>query len=70
MRWTRIDDGRDLGYQTGGLSSPHLALYDNGGGLGPARGSGRWSVYVGGYPLARVDTLAEAKRVAEQAIAA
>jgi hypothetical protein len=58
-KWHRFDDQRGVGYRTDGAE-----IYDNGGGLGPSRGSGRWAVEVGGKWIANVDTLAEAKATA------
>lgn len=53
MNWTRHDDG----YESG-----RAKIYDNGGGLGPSKGSGRWAVEVDGKWVANVDTLAAAKQ--------
>ncbi len=51
-KWERIEDG----YQNGTVT-----ISDNGGGLGPSKGSGRWAVSVDGKWIANVDTLAEAE---------
>ena len=56
--WERIEDG----YQRGSAQ-----VFDNGAGVGPAKGSKRWAVIVSGRWVANVDTLAEAKRLAERA---
>lgn len=52
MTWTRTEDG----YRSGTIQ-----ITDNGKGLGPAKGSGRWAVTIEGKWVANVDTLAEAK---------
>lgn len=56
--WQRTDGG----YQS---ADGRLVIYDNGSGFGPSRGSGRWAVEVDGRWLANVDTLTEAKRLAQ-----
>ena len=50
--WTRIDGG----YQSGSVQ-----IFDNGSGLGSAKGSGRWAVVIDGKWRINVDSLAEAK---------
>ena len=55
-KWERIEDG----YQRG----PWMIL-DNGKGLGSAKDSGRWAVMYEGRWIRNVDTLAEAKQVAQ-----
>jgi hypothetical protein len=54
-RWHRIEEG----YESG-----NARIFDNGAGLGPTKGGGRWAVEVDGKWLANVDTLDEAKRLA------
>lgn len=56
LRWSRLPDG---------YTSGPWAIYDNGPGLGPTRGSGRWAVEHNGRWVANIDTLADAKRYAE-----
>lgn len=51
-KWTRIEDG----YESG-----EARILDNGGGLGPNRGSGRWAIEIAGRWVANVDSLDEAK---------
>jgi hypothetical protein len=53
--WARIEDG----YLKG-----DARITDNGAGIGPARGSGRWAVEIAGRWIANVDTLDEAKALA------
>jgi hypothetical protein len=55
--WTRTP----YGYVKG-----NARIDDNGGGLGPAKGSGRWAVTWAGWWVANVDTLAEAKALADR----
>lgn len=50
--WQRVEDGYARG---------DARIFDNGSGVGPAKGSGRWAVEVAGRWVANVDTLAEAK---------
>ena len=50
--WKRIEDG----YQSG-----RATILDNGAGVGPSKGSGRWAVCIDGKWVANVDTLREAK---------
>lgn len=59
-KWTRTLDG----YVTDGA-----AIYDNGPGHGPAKGSGRWAVEIDGTWIANVDTLADAKQRAAKELA-
>jgi hypothetical protein len=54
--WTRIEDG----YESG-----QARIYDNGSGVGPSKGSGRWAVEIANKWVANVDTLAEAKQLAK-----
>lgn len=56
-KWTRIEDGYKLG---------SVEIFDNGGGLGPSAGSGRWALVLNGKWIANVDTLAEAKQRGEE----
>jgi hypothetical protein len=62
MRWHRVDDG--TGYR---LADARLdvEIFDNGAGVGPSRGSGRWALEVNGRWIANIDTLAEAKERGE-----
>jgi hypothetical protein len=50
--WTRTPDG----YRAGDAE-----ITDNGAGLGPAAGSGRWALTIAGRWVENLDTLAEAK---------
>ncbi len=59
--WARVRTGAYDGYAKG-----DLLVVDNGAGVGSARGSGRWAVEVAGRWIANVDTLVEAKRLAEE----
>lgn len=52
MKWTRIEDG----YQSGSLQ-----IFDNGSGVGPTAGSGRWALVAEGRWVGNYDTLAAAK---------
>jgi len=54
--WQRIEDG----YQSG-----NAQVFDNGAGVGPAKGSRRWAVVINGKWVANVDTLAAAKALAK-----
>jgi hypothetical protein len=45
-------------------------ITDNGGGMGPQRGSGRWAVTVDGRWVANVDYLPEAKALAAKLLEA
>ncbi len=56
--WKRIDDGRDWGYER---NDGAVKIFDNGAGLGSAKGNGRWALELHGKWLANIDTLAEAK---------
>lgn len=60
-KWTRIEDGYAYGER--------VRVWDNGAGLGPAAGSGRWAVEVDGKWLSNEDTLKDAKFRAESAVA-
>jgi hypothetical protein len=55
--WTRIPGG----YRNGGAE-----IFDNGAGLGPAAGSGRWAIMVDGRWICNEDTLAIAKARVER----
>ena len=55
-RWARIADGYARG---------EWVIWDNGAGLGPAEGSGRWAVCRDGRWIANMDYLADAKRFAD-----
>jgi hypothetical protein len=59
MRWSRTADG----YESG-----RARIYDGGRGFGPARGGGRWALYVDGIWIANIDYLADAKARAVQEI--
>lgn len=52
VKWSRIEDG---------YASGNARVYDNGAGVGPSAGSGRWAVVIGGKWVANVDTLGAAK---------
>lgn len=56
-RWQRTEDG----YVRGAA-----AIHDNGAGVGPAAGGGRWAVEIAGKWIANVDTLASAKQRADE----
>lgn len=56
QKWQRTEDGYVRG---------DAEVTDNGAGVGPAKGSGRWAVTIAGRWIENVDTLAEAKRLAE-----
>lgn len=45
-------------------------ISDNGGGFGPAAGSGRWAVTIDERWIANIDTLVEAKSVVAERLAA
>lgn len=57
MKFQRIADG----YQAQAADGRIIQILDNGNGLGPSKGSGRWALMVGGTWIANLDTLAEAK---------
>ena len=59
-KWTRIEDGYE---------SDNARIWDNGAGLGPAAGGGRWAVEIEGRWIANVDTLAQAKERVETELA-
>ena len=59
-KWTRIEDGYE---------SDNARIWDNGAGLGPAAGGGRWAVEIEGRWIANVDTLAQAKERVEAELA-
>jgi hypothetical protein len=50
--WKRIEDG---------YASSRCAIYDNGAGVGPTKGGGRWALEIDGQWVANIDTLREAK---------
>lgn len=56
--WKRIEDDGGKGYELGAAQ-----VWDNGAGFG--RVQGRWAVEVDGKWLANVDSLADAKALAE-----
>jgi hypothetical protein len=57
QNWQRTSDG----YRRGPVE-----IHDNGAGLGPATGSGRWAVELDGEWIANVDTLDAAKDLATE----
>lgn len=61
VTWTRIDTGSALGYERG-----RYQIFDNGAGLGPSQGSGRWALVIDGRWVANLDTLALAKAAADE----
>jgi hypothetical protein len=52
--WERIEDGYRCGL---------VVIHDNGAGVGPSSGSGRWAVEYDGKWQANIDTLKEAKNL-------
>jgi GNAT superfamily N-acetyltransferase len=58
-KWSRIED--EEGYERGSAR-----IFDNGGGLGPARGGGRWAVEIDGKWISNEDTLVQAKAKADE----
>ena len=57
MQWEHVIDG---------YASGDYIISDQGGGFGPARGSGRWAVIHRGKWLASIDHLTDAKHYAEE----
>lgn len=60
MTWQRFDETFKTGYRLGDVE-----VTDNGAGMGPARGAGRWALSVGGRWVANIDFLADAKRIGQ-----
>lgn len=64
--WKRTEDG-DYELVAPGSSSPAAFVFDNGAGVGPSKGSGRWAVADAlGKWIENVDTLRDAKAMAER----
>lgn len=63
MKFTRIDSGTEIGYRS---ADGRVEIFDNGGGMGPSKDSGRWALEIDGRWIANLDTLAAAKTAGEQ----
>ena len=59
-KWHRLDSPAYDGYELGSWQ-----ITDNGAGVGPSKGSGRWALVYCGKWIANYDTLAEAKAAAK-----
>jgi hypothetical protein len=62
-----VDESSGVGYRS---ADGRLGVWDNGGGMGSSRGSGRWAVELDGQWIANVDTLPIAKQRAVDELAA
>ena len=60
-KWTRFDEPDAIGYESG-----NARIYDNGPGVGPTKGGGRWALEIDGKWVANIDTLAQAKERANE----
>lgn len=58
VKWERFERDGLLGYSA---VDGRVEVTDNGGGMGPAAGSGRWAVTVDGRWVANIDLLTDAK---------
>lgn len=58
-KWQRVEDG----YRS---ADGRIEIWDNGAGVGPARGGGRWALMIDGKWIANIDMLTDAKRQAQE----